>query len=495
MQVHSATSCGTEKECNEKTHCFSSFLYGGVGRRSWLPAVPLLLICLGITGHPDLGAAAVEGASNNFFGEEAGLLNFGDLNGNSFFGGRAGKLTTTGTSNSFFGIETGSSNESGEYNSFFGAYSGLYTTGGYNSFFGGDAGRSNTSGVYNSSFGYAAGQFIDTGAGHSSFGAIAGISDENGNYNTFIGCNADLDTNAAPLVNATAIGADAFVARSDSLVLGSIKGLNFAEADVNVGIGTPAPERQLHIKGANAVFRMDRPGDTAAFMLVRTSAAGAPLKTFVVGANASGTNNGELVVNDLGTAVSGAGIRRMTIKTNGAVQFTGTVTAAGYYTSSSLALKDNVRTFVNALDTVNRLRGVRFDWKESGQPAVGLIAEEVENVVPEVITRADNGTAAGVSYASLVGVLVEAVKEQQAAMQATKAAHQEKINAQQAKLERQEAQLIDQQAKLVALQSTVQRQELILAEYRETLSQQQEAMARIEAQVSGANYQDILAQQ
>jgi hypothetical protein len=157
---------------------------------------------------------------------------------------------------------------------------------------------------------------------------------------------------------------------------------------------------------------MDRTVDSAAFQIVRTDGSGNPMKVFVVGVNASGTGTGEFIINDNGTALSGALNRRMTIANDGAVTFTGNVTANAHYSSSSLTLKDNVRTYENALDTVNRLRGVSFDWKDSGKPSVGLIAEEVEKVVPEVVAYKD-GAATGVNYASLVGVLVEAVKEQQ----------------------------------------------------------------------------------
>jgi hypothetical protein len=47
----------------------------------------------------------------------------------------------------------------------------------------------------------------------------------------------------------TAIGANALVTNSNSLVLGSINGVNLATADTNVGIGTTAPEQRLHING------------------------------------------------------------------------------------------------------------------------------------------------------------------------------------------------------------------------------------------------------
>jgi len=180
--------------------------------------------------------------------------------------------------------------------------------------------------------------------------------------------------------------------------------------DGYLGLGTAAPVRQLHIAGSNAVFRMDRTSDTAAFMLVRTDTSGNPQQTFVVGTNYNSTNGGSFVINDLGTAVSGGGTNRFKIDS------AGTVYVKSLVQTSSIVYKDNVRTYENALETVNKLRGVRFDWKESGQPSVGLIAEEVEKVIPEVVAHNDGNTT-GVNYASLVGVLVEAVKEQQVKMQ------------------------------------------------------------------------------
>jgi hypothetical protein len=277
------------------------------------------------------------------------------------------------------------------------------------------------------------------------------------NLNTFIGYNANFHPGADPATNpvhnATAIGANAYVTQSDSLVLGSIT------PSVNVGIGTPAPARQLHLKGYNAVFRMDRSADTASFILVRTDAGGTPLKTFVVGTNASGVNAGEFIINDLATAVGGPGTRRMTITNNGAVDFTGIVSALAFFPTSSITYKTNVRTYENAIDTVTRLRGVRFDWKESGLPSVGLIAEEVEGVVPEVVAHGGNSTAAtGVNYSALVGVLVEAVKEQQTELDS-----------------------------LRALKAEVQQQ-------REALTKQQEAISQLTAEINRLRNRDMIAQ-
>ena len=66
------------------------------------------------------------------------------------------------------------------------------------------------------------------------------------------------------------------------------------------------------------------------------------------------------------------------------------------------------------------LRGVSFDWIESGNSEVGVIAQEVEAVVPDVVSTNDQGIKS-VKYGNLVGVLIEAIKEQQAQIDELKA--------------------------------------------------------------------------
>ena len=81
---------------------------------------------------------------------------------------------------------------------------------------------------------------------------------------------------------------------------------------------------------------------------------------------------------------------------------------------SSRRSKTNIRKVQDALDKVADLRGVTFDWKDSGRRDIGLIAEEVGKVVPEVVTYEDNGVdAKSLDYAHLVALIIEAIKEQQ----------------------------------------------------------------------------------
>ncbi|NOY61344.1 MAG: hypothetical protein GXO75_20720, partial [Calditrichaeota bacterium] len=88
--------------------------------------------------------------------------------------------------------------------------------------------------------------------------------------------------------------------------------------------------------------------------------------------------------------------------------------ADAWTTYSSRRWKKNIKTLKNALDKVQRLRGVSYDWKADSKHDIGLIAEEVGEVIPEVVVYEKNGVdAKSVNYARLVAVLIEGMKEQQ----------------------------------------------------------------------------------
>ena len=85
-----------------------------------------------------------------------------------------------------------------------------------------------------------------------------------------------------------------------------------------------------------------------------------------------------------------------------------TVTAADFNSTSDLDLKTNVNTIENPIDIVNSLRGVSFDWKTNGKKSYGVIAQELEQILPDLVTTQQNKS---VNYNGLVGVLIQAVKE------------------------------------------------------------------------------------
>ncbi|MGH9640894.1 MAG: tail fiber domain-containing protein, partial [Terriglobales bacterium] len=87
----------------------------------------------------------------------------------------------------------------------------------------------------------------------------------------------------------------------------------------------------------------------------------------------------------------------------------------GWNTYSSRRWKSNIQTLHGALDKVEHLRGVSYDLKTNGKHEVGVIAEEVGAVVPEIVTWEEDGkNAQSVDYSRLTALLIEATKEQQA---------------------------------------------------------------------------------
>ena len=100
----------------------------------------------------------------------------------------------------------------------------------------------------------------------------------------------------------------------------------------------------------------------------------------------------------------------------------GDITANSIAGTSDIRFKTNIRPVVNALDKVKALRGVYFNWNQKAFPEkefgaqneLGFIAQEVEKIVPEIVSKDNTADAyRSVKYDKLVALLVEAIKEQQ----------------------------------------------------------------------------------
>jgi hypothetical protein len=100
---------------------------------------------------------------------------------------------------------------------------------------------------------------------------------------------------------------------------------------------------------------------------------------------------------------------------NGDIVAAGNITGQDLIARSDVRLKDKIETVDCALDKVMKMRGVYFERNsEPGQRSVGVIAQEIEEILPEVVyTDSTDEQMKSVSYGSIIGVLIEAIKEQQ----------------------------------------------------------------------------------
>jgi hypothetical protein len=239
----------------------------------------------------------------------------------------------------------------------------LNTTGNYNTASGGYALIRNVTGSFNTATGDSALYSNTTGDGNTANGNWALEPNTTGSNNTASGYNTLLNNTTGNnltcigsgcnvgtdgLTNATAIGANAEVSASNALVLGSINGVNGATSSTNVGIGTTAPDNLLTVNGS-----ADKPG------------------------------------------------------------------GGSWGTYSDRRLKTVEGNFNSGLSQILKLRPVRYHYnKENGmgirdtEQHVGLVAQEVQAVIPEAVTENNKGYLL-VNNDPILWSMLNAIKEQQ----------------------------------------------------------------------------------
>jgi hypothetical protein len=209
------------------------------------------------------------------------------------FGGAPFVNDFGGATNAFLGINAGGqfTSNSIEGNNTGVGYNALAinTAGFYNTAVGSSALLNNSSGSLNAAIGVLALEINTTGAENTGLGEGSGLSSVSGTLNMFVGYQANGSTD--PLTNATAVGANAIVGASKSLVLGSIKGLNGGNSNVNVGIGTPTPRSALELSAAGG-DTIDTPSPTLTLTNTVGGSAGVVSIDFnTYGPSTSGTYN------------------------------------------------------------------------------------------------------------------------------------------------------------------------------------------------------------
>jgi hypothetical protein len=219
----------------------------------------------------------------------------------------------------------------------------------------------------------------------------------------------------------------------------------------NVGIGTTAPDSLLRVQGTtritgqfiqgdgtgratsgttivltrNAAFSANSDiGDGERFLsIVNDSTTSAAYSNVCFRVNPAGGGNNAMLDMKFVNASNGSSASTLywTFNSSGGFNDRLTLTSAGTLTAagdvvaySDARLKENIITIDNAIEKVTSMRGVFFNKKEDQTKSrrSGVIAQEIQEILPEVVTTSEDGTL-GVAYGNMVGVLIEAIKEQQ----------------------------------------------------------------------------------
>ena len=221
--------------------------------------------------------------------------------------------------------------------------------------------------------------------------------------------------------NVVGYGTDAFWVDAAPFNVGVITSTAFAPAsasapsihfagDVQTGFFSPSSGNITAVSVGSSILNVNPSGIVVTGVITATSFVG----------NGSGlTGAGSTVFNNtttnqeffpLFTATTSGTITASGISTSKLTYnpSTGAMTAVDFNSTSDINLKENIRTVGNALEITEQLRGVSFDWKETGRSSYGVIAQELEEVLPELVKQ---GEVKSVNYNGIIGVLIEAIKE------------------------------------------------------------------------------------
>jgi hypothetical protein len=277
--------------------------------------------------------------------------------------------------------------------------------------------------------------FDDTGIGHD---AMAGLDWENYLLDVFINTNFTGSGNTA-LGRSSLVG---LTTGNNNTVAGMLAGGSFSSGSNNVAVGfqagVTAADANRNTSGSNNTWIGYNSGPGTATQLTNSTA---------IGSNALVSTSNALVLGGTGQFAVRVGIGTTTpanVFTIG--QGAGTAISDGWSTYSSRRWKTNIHVLKGALEKVQQLRGVSYDLKGTQKHEIGVVAEEVGAIVPEVVAWSEDGKRAeGVDYSRLTALLIEATKQQQRL-----------IEQQQAQIKDQESQIARLNAQVKEIQAALQ---------------------------------------
>lgn len=257
-------------------------------------------------------------------------------------------------------------------------------------FIGNYSGFSNLSGTDNSFIGNFAGEHNIDGYANLNLGAFSGRANEHGSFNVNAGFYSGNSNKGSSNVFIGPRSGELNVNGSGNVYIGSYAGQNSSGYN-NVFIGNNAG---LNETGSDKLY-------------ISNSSTNKPLIGGIFG------------------GIPRVGINRMpqglaTLEVEGSIWANGTAITAGASTWSDRRYKENILPLVNAVSMILQLQGMKYNWRQNEFPdlnfpegiQIGLIAQDVEEVLPEIVVTDSDGYKS-VSYEKLIPVIIEGIKEQQ----------------------------------------------------------------------------------
>ena len=361
---------------------------------------------------------------------------FANINGNSntAMGNHSLSKLNGGLYNVSMGDSSSANLVSGSNNVVMGSWAFKdHTTGSRNTAIGNFAMGERESGDDNTAVGEGSLWFTNNNL-NTGIGRRAGYTNISGTSNVFLGAHADAQfTN---LINAVAIGANAYVGQSNSIVLGSISGFNSATASAKVGIGTIAPDSTLSIANnfsVGSVGTVQFPNTETMMNMFRS---GTTNPDRMILAHSKGFQTWGLQYRDNIDQFNfiGGGAVAMSVRLTGGVGI-GTATpayqlelstnsagkpgSALWAISSDERLKDIQGSYTRGLADILKLNTIKYHYKKdnklnlpSGEEFYGFSAQEVEKIFPEAVKKGDNGYLS-LDIHPIMIAYINAFKEQQ----------------------------------------------------------------------------------
>ena len=169
----------------------------------------------------------------------------------------------------------------------------------------------------------------------------------------------------------------------------------------NLGIGTTNPTSKLQVQGDVYVSGVT----TVGFLTATNAYVGVATVGFITATNAY---VGVATVGFITATNAYVGVATVGFLTATNIFVSGVTTSTDFDSLSDFNLKTNIQQIEDSLAKVIQIRGVTFNWKETNRSSAGVIAQEVEKVLPELVNGEETKT---VNYNGVIGALVEAVKE------------------------------------------------------------------------------------